>query len=174
MRGVLCPALQRKRVPQLVWGPSAKFRVRCRRVQASANAWTSGWSPVPSGRAEASRMLHLGEQIPKSIMEHWDRSLPENQRLPSLHGSEVPAMPFPAAWVALLAYKAVRLGVPRGTQIRSDLSQSPLDVPSESGMSECHFCSSDPGPTDLGTAEGKNQVFQSFITSSCPRPAHRG
>lgn len=56
-------------------------------------------------------MFHLGGKMPKSIMEHQDRSLPENQKLPSLHESEVPAMSFPAAraaGAALPAYKAVR------------------------------------------------------------------
>lgn len=68
--------------------------------------------------------------MPQSIMAQRDWSLPEFQKLPSLHGSEVPATPFPAAaaWSGLAGLHGYEAGSPLADT--SDLSQSPLDVPS--------------------------------------------
>ena len=68
--------------------------------------------------------------MPKSIMAQRDGSLPEFPKLPSLHGSEVPATPFPApaACSGLAGLHSYEAGSPQTHT--SDLSQSPLDVPS--------------------------------------------
>lgn len=78
------------------WGLPAKFKVTGRRAQTSENAQTSAWSPVSPEGSGAAEGFIWGNKKPKSIMEQRNWLFPEFQNLPSLHGSETPATPFPA------------------------------------------------------------------------------
>ena len=132
---------RKRRLLQYRWGLTTRFTVQCRRVQASANAGTSGWSPVSPGGA--GRMLHLGGQMPNSVMEQRDWPLKSSH-----HCFGQRRLPCPFLLVllgaTLLVYTAMRLGA-AGIHVRSEpvSLRCPL---SESGMSECPFCSSHPGP----------------------------
>lgn len=171
VRGVLCPAVWR-RVSQLGWGPSAKFKVRCRRARTLSNGWILDWSPMPSGGAETCRMLPLGTNARisnRSMRAGYSLNRKSSHPCMSPRCLSCHCLPLLLLRAALMAYKAMCRSVLQGYP--SDLSQSPLEAPSESGVNACHFCYH-PGPTDLGTPKGKNQVFQSCTTSSSPGPAY--
>lgn len=103
--------LEEEKGAQLRWGLRAKLRVRCI-GELRCQQILSPQAGVLCLQEGLGQQNHLGEQKPKSIIRQRDWSLPEFQRLPSLHGSSLLLLLLGAA---LLAYKAMGLEAPRGT-----------------------------------------------------------